>query len=140
GDEIGNHSFHHRRMLFHSAHYYDEEIRSTDAAIVAAGGPKPTLFRPPYGKKLIGLPLAVERSGKRMIMWDAGDPPDRDARSYARKVIREVRPGSIILIHAMYSTDATERAALPMIVDDLAKQGYKMVTVSELIASDAGHS
>ena len=133
GHEIGNHSFNHYRMVFRKSSFYDEEIRATDEALVKAGAPKPVLFRPPFGKKLIGLPLAVERSGKRMIMWDSGDPPDRDPAVYARKVLDKVRPGSIILIHPMYSTNATERAALPIIMDGLARRGYRMVTVSELL-------
>jgi peptidoglycan/xylan/chitin deacetylase (PgdA/CDA1 family) len=102
-----------------------------------AGAPKPTVFRPPFGKKLIGLPLAVERNGYRMIMWDSGDAPDRNPVIYARKVLDEVRPGSIILIHPMYSANATERAALPLILDGLAKRGFRMVTVSELLAAGA---
>ena len=134
GHEIGNHSFNHHRMVFRKSSFYDAEIRRTDAVLVAAGAPRPTLVRPPFGKKLIGLPLAVERSGKRMIMWDSGDAPDRDPNAYARKILDQVHPGSIVLIHPMYSGNATERAALPLIVDGLARRGFRMVTVSELLS------
>ncbi len=137
GHEVGNHSFHHKRMIFQSSAYYDAEIATTDAVLQRGGAPKPTLFRPPFGRKLVGLPLAVARSGKRMIMWDAGDPPDRDPVVYARKVLQQVRPGSIILIHPMYTGNATERAALPFILADLTRRGYRMVTVSQLLASTA---
>jgi peptidoglycan-N-acetylglucosamine deacetylase len=92
GHEVGNHSYHHKRMIFRSAAHYDAEISSTDAVLVRGGAPHPTLFRPPFGKKLFGLPLAVERSGKRMIMWVAGDPPDRDPRAYAAKVLADSGP------------------------------------------------
>jgi peptidoglycan-N-acetylglucosamine deacetylase len=135
GHEIGNHSFHHKRMMFRSSDYYDAEIATTDAALQRGGAPKPALFRPPFGKKLTGLPQAVARSGKQMIMWDSGDPPDRDPQLYARKVLHQVRPGSIILIHPMYAGNATERAALPLILAELSRRGYRMVTVSELLAS-----
>ena len=135
GHEVGNHSFHHRRMVLHSSTFYDQEIRSTDALLEAAGAPKPRLFRPPYGKKLIGLPLAVERNGKEMIMWDSGDPPDRDPKVYAAKVLEQIRPGSITLIHPMYGSRQTERDALPLILEGLRQRGYRMVTVSELIAA-----
>jgi peptidoglycan/xylan/chitin deacetylase (PgdA/CDA1 family) len=138
GHEIGNHSFNHHRMVFRSASFYDEEIRRTDAALTAAGAPRPTLFRPPFGKKLIGLPLAVRRSGKRLVMWDSGDPPDRDPKIYAEKVLGQVRPGSIVLIHPMYSSNATERAALPLILNGLARRGFRMVTVSELLSHESG--
>jgi peptidoglycan/xylan/chitin deacetylase (PgdA/CDA1 family) len=140
GHEIGNHSFNHHRMVFRSSSFYDEEIRRTDAVLVAAGAPKPVLFRPPFGKKLLGLPLAVRRSNKRMVMWDSGDPPDRDPRAYAEKTLSHVRPGSIILIHPMYSGNATERAALPIILEALSKQGFRMVTVSELLSATAAGS
>lgn len=136
GHEIGNHSFNHHRMVFRKSSFYDKEIRRTDAALTAAGAPKPTLFRPPFGKKLIGLPLAAGRNGKRMIMWDSGDPPDRDPNVYAQKILGQVRPGSIVLIHPMYSGNATERAALPLIVDGLATRGFRMVTVSELLSRE----
>jgi peptidoglycan/xylan/chitin deacetylase (PgdA/CDA1 family) len=136
GHEVGNHSFQHRRMIFRSSDFYDEEIRRTDA-VLRRGGAKPTLFRPPFGEKLIGLPLAVERNGYRMIMWDSGDPRDRDPVVYARKVLADVRPGSIVLIHPMTSSRATERAALPLILDGLARRGFRMVTVSELLAEGA---
>ena len=135
GHEVGNHSFNHVRMVFHSSAFYDNEIRRTDAVLQAAGAPKSTLFRPPFGKKLIGLPLAVERNGYRMIMWDSGDPPDRDPKAYAEKVLAQASPGSIILIHPMYSANGTERAALPLILDGLSKRGFRMVTVSELLAA-----
>jgi peptidoglycan-N-acetylglucosamine deacetylase len=133
GHEVANHSFHHRRMVLHSSRFYEREIRSTDAQLRSAGAPEPKLFRPPYGKKLIGLPLAVERSGKKMIMWDSGDPPDRDPKVYAAKVLDQIRPGSITLIHPMYGSRQTERKALPLILEGLKQRGYRMVTVSELI-------
>lgn len=135
GNEIGNHSYHHNRMIFRSSDFYDEEIQRTDAILRQGGAPKPTLFRPPYGQKLIGLPRAAERNGYRTIMWDSGDPPDRDPAAYARKILQEVRPGSIVLIHPMYPREATERAALPLILEGLTRRGYRMVTVSELLAS-----
>jgi peptidoglycan/xylan/chitin deacetylase (PgdA/CDA1 family) len=69
-------------------------------------------------------------------MWNAGDPPDRDPQIYARKVMQDVRPGSIVLMHPMYAGNATERAALPLILDELAKRGYRMVTVSALLAAE----
>jgi peptidoglycan/xylan/chitin deacetylase (PgdA/CDA1 family) len=133
GHEIGNHSFHHKRMIFRSADFFADEIDRTDAVLQAGGAPRPALFRPPFGRKLFGLPVAVAESGKQMIMWDAGDPPDRDPQVYAQKVLEGVRPGSIILIHPMYSGNATERAALPLILDGLDRRGYRMVTVSTLL-------
>jgi peptidoglycan/xylan/chitin deacetylase (PgdA/CDA1 family) len=134
GHEVGNHSWRHVRMVGHAAAFYDAEIARTNAALRAAGA-APTLFRPPYGKKLIGLPRAVERAGMTMVTWDVEDPVTRDPQAFARQVVAEARPGSIILVHAMYRSNTTARAALPAILDGLAAKGLKVVSVGELRAA-----
>ena len=84
GHEIGNHSYSHPRMIFHWPGYYDDQISRADAILRRSGVPAPSLFRPPYGKKLIGLPNALARHNYRMIMWDVEDPPGAtDPRAYA---------------------------------------------------------
>ncbi len=134
GHEIGNHSYSHVRMTLHGAAFYDSEIQRTDAALQAAGAPRPTLFRPPYGKKLIGLPRALSRHGHRMIMWDVEDPTDAQTpQDYARQMVEQARPGSILLIHLMYRSNRTAREALPLVIQGLRRRGFRMVTVSELL-------
>lgn len=134
GDEVGNHSFSHLRMALHSSAFYDEEIMRTDAALRRAGVPSPSLFRPPFGKKLIGLPLALARHGYRMIMWDVEDPPDAaTAQDYANGILADARPGSIILMHIMYPGNRVAREALPLVVRGLQARGLTIVTVGELL-------
>ncbi|MES2442536.1 MAG: polysaccharide deacetylase family protein [Pseudomonadota bacterium] len=133
GHELGNHSYSHPRMwgLFPGA--YEEEIRRTDA-LLRREGASPTLFRPPYGKRLTGLPIAVANTGYRMVTWDIEDPDaSLDARGYADRVLEQVHPGAIILIHAMYPNRRTAREALPLILEGLKQRGYRAVTVSELL-------
>ena len=134
GHELGDHSYTHRRMVGRPGRWYDRELALTEARLAAAGS-RSRLFRPPYGKKLVGLPLAVERHGLRMITWDVEDPAATDPAAYARQVLAEVRPGSIILMHPMYPSNATARAALPLILDGLAAKGLKAVTVGELLGA-----
>ncbi|MBA17536.1 MAG: polysaccharide deacetylase [Sphingomonas sp.] len=135
GHEIANHSYFHRRMIDLLPGRAASEIRDTDALLVREGGAT-GLFRPPYGAKLTGLPFALRDSGDRMVMWDVEDPAEKqDARSYADSILAQVRPGSIILMHIMYRSRATARAALPLILDGLAARGYRVVTVSELLAA-----
>ena len=134
GHEIGNHSFGHNRMMWPFSSGYDEDIRRAGAAIAAAGAPPPRFFRPPYGKKLIGLPRAVERQGLRMVTWDVEDPPEAaDGRAYADSILEQVRPGSIILMHVMYPGNRAAREALPLILEGLRSRGYRVVPVGELI-------
>lgn len=133
GQEVGNHSYSHQRMWGLFAGSYIEEIRRTDA-LLRAQGAAPVFFRPPYGKKLIGLPIAVEQTGYRMVTWDIADPDGAEsARGYADRILAQVRPGSIILVHAMYPSRRIGREALPLILAGLRDRGYRAVSVGELL-------
>lgn len=133
GHELGNHSYTHQRMWGLFPGGYEGEIRRTDA-LLRREGARPVLFRPPYGKKLTGLPIAVERTGYRTIMWSFEDPmSERDPRAYADKVLAQVRPGAIVIMHLMYRSGETARQALPLILEGLRARGYRAVSVGELL-------
>jgi peptidoglycan/xylan/chitin deacetylase (PgdA/CDA1 family) len=135
GHELGNHSWSHVRNVGHWQSFYRKEIARTDTLLRQAGA-KPTLFRPPFGKRLIGLPLEVERAGYRMLTWDIADQPEHfsDPASFAQDILKRVKPGSIILIHPMYRGNQTARDALPLVLEGLKQRGYRVVTVSQLLA------
>jgi len=134
GHEAANHSYSHEVMMLRPSAFYDEEIQRTNQVLQAAGAPAPRLFRPPYGKKLAGLPRAVERRGLQMVMIDVEEPIEQsDPAAYARALLEQVRPGSIILMHLMYSANETARAALPLVLQGLRERGFRVVTASQLI-------
>lgn len=139
GHELGNHTYSHQRNLGRTQDFYAAEIAKTRALLQRAGSDT-KLFRPPFGKRLIGLPLEVERAGYRTIMWDVEDQPEKftDPRAFAQDILARVRPGSIILIHPMYRTNQVARDALPIVLDGLRSQGYEVVTVSELLKRTGG--
>jgi peptidoglycan/xylan/chitin deacetylase (PgdA/CDA1 family) len=137
GHEVANHSWSHRWMMGRSGAWYDEEIARTASLLRRLGDSGPLLFRPPFGKKLFGLPLAARRQGHRMIMWDVEEPETEDPRFYAAFIVERARPGSIILMHLMYSHRRVAREALPMVLDGLHRKGLRVVSVSELIAHEA---
>jgi peptidoglycan-N-acetylglucosamine deacetylase len=139
GHELGNHTYSHQRNLGRAQEFYAAEIAKTGALLQAAGSDT-KLFRPPFGKRLIGLPLEVERAGYRTIMWDIEDQPEKfnEPRAFAQDILARVRPGSIILIHPMYRHNQVARDALPIVLDGLQSQGYEVVTVSELLKRTGG--
>lgn len=57
-----------------------------------------------------------------------------NARAIAATVLARTRPGSIVIAHAN-GRGWNTAAALPLIVPRLRKQGYRFVTVSELLAA-----
>lgn len=134
GHELGNHSFSHQRNIGYSREFYRSEIERTEALLAAAGSDS-GLFRPPFGRKLIGLPLEARDAGLHTIMWDVEDQPERfsEPAAYAKDILDRVRPGSIILIHPMYRHNGVAREALPAILSGLRTRGYEIVTVGELL-------
>lgn len=134
GHEVANHSLTHRMMIGRSSGFYDREIGETHRRLVASGAPPPNLFRPPYGKKLWGLPAAVGRQGYKMVMIDVEEPEVQDPRVYADRLVRSAKPGSILLMHLMYRANGTAREALPMVIRGLQARGFRIVTVGELLA------
>ncbi|WP_216914391.1 polysaccharide deacetylase family protein [Nocardia noduli] len=135
GHEIGNHTYNHRRMVFVSADTVRAEIEDTDAEIARTGYPGPVTFRPPYGKKLWGLPRYLSDHDRTTVMWDV--EPDSGKEASTEEIVAEtvanVRPGSIILLHVMYESGTAALAAVPRIVAELRSAGYRFVTVSDLL-------
>ncbi|WP_245447631.1 polysaccharide deacetylase family protein [Nitratireductor sp. OM-1] len=137
GHELGNHSYSHARMIMKSYGTYRSEIEETDAAIRAIGYEGKLHFRPPYGKKLFGLPWYLSSTGRTTIMWDVEPEtyPDiaDDLDAFVTHVVDETRSGSIVLMHVMYGSRAISREALPGIVTGLRERGFEFVTVSDLL-------
>jgi len=138
GHELGNHSYSHVRMLLVSPSFVQQEIEKTDRLIRDAGYSREINFRPPYGKKLLALPYYLSRTGRKTIMWDVEPDSKPEIASDSQKIIEEtrsrVRPGSIILLHAMYPSRQPSLKAVRGIIESLKQEGYRFVTVSDLLA------
>ncbi len=142
GHEIGNHTYTHRRMVFVSEETVADEVERTDQAIARTGYRGPVTFRPPYGKKLWTLPRYLAEHGRTSVTWDlepdsAGSP---ETDQIVEDVVERVRPGSIILLHVMLDSRSASRAAVPRIIERLHSDGYRFVTVSELLALGAANT
>ena len=137
GHQIGNHSYAHERMIFKSRAALREEIEKTNALIREAGYMGEIHFRPPYLKKLVLLPLVLRELDMTTITCDV--EPDsyaeaaKSAESIAAHVMENVRPGSIVLLHIMNEGNEAAFAALEAIVSGLRAEGYRFVTVNELL-------
>jgi len=137
GQEIGNHTYSHNRMVFKTPSYIKEEIEKTDNLIRAMGFKDIIQFRPPNGKKLLFLPYYLRQNNRKTILWDL-EPnsfPDINSSSdkIAQYVIDNVKPGSIILLHAMTDNKGTTIDAIKGIIEGLRNKGYEFKTVNELL-------
>ena len=136
GHQLANHSWSHPRFLLKSSAFIAREIDDTEAQIRAAGYHGRAYFRPPYGKKLLGLPWVLKQRGMTTVMWDVDADRFRaqGAEAMAAQTVAAARPGSIILLHPFCAEEcATDRAALPLMIDGLRARGLEPVTVAELL-------
>lgn len=144
GHQIGNHSYSHKRFLLKSQSYIDKEIQTTNTLIRQTGYESEIFFRPPNGKKLIGLPWYLSQHNIRTIMWDV--EPDTyvpsNLQGTARTdyivhfAIEHTTPGSIILLHPFCQSCDSDREAIGDIIDGLKAEGYTFVTVSQLLSHE----
>lgn len=138
GHELGNHSYSHDRMILVTPDFVRQEIERTDQLIRETGFSGEINFRPPYGKKLLALPYYLSKTGRKTITWDV--EPDSQIARDATKIMAEtrarVRPGSIILLHAMYPNRQESLKAVRGIIESLRREGYHFVTVSELLRAN----
>jgi peptidoglycan/xylan/chitin deacetylase (PgdA/CDA1 family) len=137
GHELGNHSYSHKRMVFKSPSFIRSEFERTDALIRAAGHRGPIHVRAPYCKKLVGLPWYFARNERVHVTFDVepeSEPElDADMNLLVADVVQSVRPGSIVLLHPWYRGRERSRAAVPLIIERLQREGYELVTVNELL-------
>lgn len=139
GHEIGNHSYDHKSLPRLSEAAIDQELERTENAI-ANVAPRPTLFRPPGGKLNKRVLAAAQNKGYTTVLWsvDSRDWRRPSVDKLVNSILREVKPGSIILFHDGKYPSPTP-AAVAIIIDRLRGAGYELLTVSELLQSyDAG--
>lgn len=131
GMAIGNHSFTHRQFTRLSAVQQAEELRRTDDALAAVGVSKPTLMRPPYGS----YNATTKTLGRSIILWDVDtlDWKHRNAQQSISIAMKQVKPGSIILMHDIHAASVD---AVPGLIRELRKQGYTLVTVPQLLDNE----
>ena len=67
-------------------------------------------------------------------MIDVEEPTVEDPRAYADRLVRDAKPGSILLMHLMYSANGTARDALPLVIRGLQQRGFRIVSVGELLS------
>ena len=138
GHLLGNHSYHHDSWRWLDPRY--PELERTQRAFRQNLGICPTFYRAPHGQHTPFLAHVVGDHGMTMVGWDvsAGDWKTDDARLVARRVLDDVAPGSIIVLHDGLDGSVTaDRSvllrAVPLILDGLAHRDLKPVRLDALL-------
>ncbi|RCJ37182.1 polysaccharide deacetylase [Nostoc punctiforme NIES-2108] len=135
GHAIGNHTWHHwyRRMDEATA---KSEIDRTADLIYKTTGVKTSLFRPPGGFLNNGLAAYAKSQKDAVIMWSltsADTDPHAKPQAFVNNVLKGAKPGFIVLMHDGGGDRYRTVEALPQIINGLKQQGYRFVTIPELL-------
>lgn len=132
GHEVMNHSTHHAHFSQLSAEEIKNDLKTCNDKVSAITGVSPTLFRCPYGEYDDHVIQAVREAGMTAIQWDVDslDWKGISAEEIQSRVLKNVKPGSIVLFH-----NAAEHTpeALPGILEGLIRDGYTVVPISQLL-------
>lgn len=138
GNEIGTHSYSHSNLMkMTTDEVLEKEYGKTNDVLESIIGVRAMIDRPPYGS------MSEERAkviGREQIMWNV-DPEDwkKEYKSTDKLIDNifngtntgvKVKDGSIILSHDIHATTVD---AYDAIIKKLKEQGYKFVTVTQLM-------
>ncbi len=135
--ELGNHTFDHPHPTAISAEALRRELRQTQLIQYRLTGKQGLYFRPPYGECDSSVVRTAASVGLTTIEFDlpSGDPDSSlSAERIVRYVVREVRNGSIIVMHINGRGWRTAET-LPRIIEGLRRRHFSFVTISELLRS-----
>jgi polysaccharide deacetylase family sporulation protein PdaB len=112
----------------------EANIEKANAAIYAVTGRRPTMIRPPNGAYSKMSLWATAALGMRTVIWDTDshDWMNPGVGTIVQRVVSRAHPGDIVLLHASDTCKQTD-LALPTIIAELRRAGFRFVTVGELL-------
>lgn len=135
GHAVENHSDQHPHVAGANINDIINDTKECSRKIKMLTGEEPTLYRAPYGEYDNNLLTTIDGLGLKTIQWDVDsiDWKKPSADQIKKRVLKNVKPGSILLFHNDLE-NTTE--ALPEILKSLKSQGYSFIKVSDLIYKD----
>lgn len=129
GHLIGNHTYRHIQLTTASEKMVCDYVDSTNQMIEEITGQKPEYLRPPYGDWNENLDCLFPMT---KVLWtvDSRDWQYQNRNRIVKHVLADAEDGDIILMHDIFQTSV--EAALE-IVDRMQEEGYRFVTVDEML-------
>lgn len=139
GHEIANHTFDHDYIKSVDAEQLKNEIEQTQQVIFDLTEQRPRVFRPPGGFYNDAMIALAHRSNLTVVMWswyqDTQDWRKPGVDHIVRTVLDNLHNGDIVLFHDMEGDCSQTVEALRRLLPILKKQGYRFVTVTDLIST-----
>ncbi len=138
GNEIAVHTWDHPDLTTLTNAQVRGELIDTRDVIKEATGVDAGLYRPPYGAVNDRVIRAIASARMVPVQWDTDgdDWTGIPAAQISRKVLAEVHPGAIILLHDGGGPRGQTVKAIPAIVKGIRARGLTPVPVGELLERD----
>lgn len=140
GHEIALHAGKHQDLLKLTQEQLKENISNGKSILTEITGASPRLMRPPHGFKDWQVMQAIHDAELTAVTWSVipRDWTNPGAQRIAERVCFDAHPGAIVLLHdgdspkQLAPREQTVQATA-LIIDRLRSEGYKFVTVGELL-------
>ncbi len=134
GHEVGNHTFSHAHVNNLDSTGLSKELGLCEDTLEELCEYRPHLFRPPEGAVNSEVRHCSDAGDYALILWslDTRDWECKNADEIAARVLKQVQPGDIILMHDYIAGSKTPEA-LEILLPQLLGEGYEFVTVSQLL-------
>lgn len=129
GHAVGNHTNNHLNgWLTPTSHYLkNAEVAEQEILRIIPNYGDSKLFRPPYGKMTTQQVKALQKKGYKVVMWDILSfdyNKHVSEEECLQNVIKNIKPGSVIVFHDSRKAEKNLRYALPKVLDHITKQGW----------------
>lgn len=145
GHAIGNHSWDHSSFPLLTRRERILQVRRCERAIVPFGL---KIFRPPFGHQNIASRLDLLRLGYQVVAWNvvAFDWLEHTPQLMIYRLMKEIKPGCVILFHDALYTYTEERHVnreptlelIEMLFERLSRR-FRFVTLPQLLSCGRPH-
>jgi peptidoglycan/xylan/chitin deacetylase (PgdA/CDA1 family) len=142
GHEVALHSFDHSNLKSSANttnldQTFQKHIARVNGQLKALGLPESHIFRPPFGnitdeevKTFAAHNITVSGWGIDTHDWES---KNNQPQQIAERVTKNAYGGAVALMHSGGGDRTNTVLALPSILDDLNRRGYKLVTTSTIL-------
>jgi len=137
---VGNHTYSHPHLSQLADADVEGEIRQGASTLARmSGADAHPLFRFPYGESDARTIAVVNRLGYGGIRWTVdtlgwqGSTRDQSVDTVVARVVANLRPGAIVLMHVGAAEDGTtlDAAALTRVIAEVRARGYEFATLRD---------
>lgn len=134
GCQVASHTYRHRYLPNKSRTLFVKDVRKTRRVLREQTGIKSSYVRLPYGATNKKMNKALKKMNIRKVYWthDTRDWSRPGVKKIVRRATKNLKNGSIILMHDGGGNRAQTLKALPQVIQILKSKGYVLCTVDDL--------